>query len=296
MYAGTEQGVYRLPDQRVVGDLDVRDVAVMADGALIIGTLHAGELFRYADGQLGSVAEGSFEVFAPSPEDPEFVLAGSRPVGMAATHDGGRRWHYRSRIHNAANNEFPDDHYVRALTFSPKEPDIVYAGIEGLDEGGVLRSRNGGKTWVRTSLDRDIHALVCPKKEGVVYAASGAGFFVTEDHGEDWRTVMGGLLHKYPMCLTEARDGSLYMGVAEDPPPYWDRVRQANAALYRLPKKVPRWERVMEPDQAAITAVTAAPDGRVYVGRADGLVFAGSEEGFQEHAELPSRITSLTVD
>lgn len=295
VFVGTEKGLFAWPEERLMGDLDVWGLGVAPDGALLIGSRRAGELLRLADGQVTSVSEGVFRLFAAAPDDPSFLLGGTLPVGLAVSLDGGHAWRWRTRIHKAVKAPFPEDHYVRGIAFAPDEPDIVYVGVEGLGKGGVLVSRDRANTWRWTGMDRDIHALACPGDPNILYAASGSGFFVTEDGGDTWEQRSHGLRRNYPMCLYMAPKGDLYMGVAEDPPPYWDRQRQANACLYRMRARSNRWEEVIGPGGGAFTALAGTPTGEIWAGRADGILYRGKGKNFEEVGELPARILSIAI-
>ncbi len=94
--------------------------------------------------------------------------------------------------------------YPRAMAVHPKNPDIIYLGIDGdpepekgIEGGGVFRSDDGGKTWKRTpgqpasrrmffGLDID---PTDPKR--IYWATCGdkGGIYMSEDEGASWNHV-----------------------------------------------------------------------------------------------------------
>ncbi len=83
---------------------------------------------------------------------------------------------------------------VMTLVADPSNPQIIFAGTH---ERGVLRSRDGGKTWeeVNTGLaGHDVHALaIDPNKPKVLHAwVVGKGLYRTIDAGGKWARVDDG--------------------------------------------------------------------------------------------------------
>ncbi|MFQ5657762.1 MAG: WD40/YVTN/BNR-like repeat-containing protein [Candidatus Methylomirabilales bacterium] len=83
---------------------------------------------------------------------------------------------------------------VMTLVADPSNPQVLYAGTH---ERGVLRSRDGGKTWedVNTGLGgRDVHAMtINPNLPKVLHAwVVDKGLYRTTDGGETWARVDDG--------------------------------------------------------------------------------------------------------
>jgi photosystem II stability/assembly factor-like uncharacterized protein len=83
---------------------------------------------------------------------------------------------------------------VMALVADPSNPQVLYAGTH---ERGVLRSRDGGKTWdeVNSGLGgRDVHGLtIDPNRPKVLHAGvMGKGIYRTSDGGGKWIRVDDG--------------------------------------------------------------------------------------------------------
>ena len=83
---------------------------------------------------------------------------------------------------------------VMALVADPSNPQVLYAGTH---ERGVLRSRDGGKTWdeVNSGLGgRDVHGLtIDPNRPKVLHAGVvGKGIYRTTNEGAKWIRVDDG--------------------------------------------------------------------------------------------------------
>ena len=75
---------------------------------------------------------------------------------------------------------------VRSLAVIRGERSAVYADIH---VGGIVRSFDGGQTWSQNegSLHRDVHQVSThPALPDSVFAATGGGFFRSDDRGTTW--------------------------------------------------------------------------------------------------------------
>ena len=78
---------------------------------------------------------------------------------------------------------------VFCLAADPHEQGAIFAGTES---SGVLRSADGGRTWVPAGLaDQNVKAIqVSPILPGTVYAGTKpAMIFVSRDHGQNWQEL-----------------------------------------------------------------------------------------------------------
>ncbi len=89
--------------------------------------------------------------------------------------------------------------YARALAADPKNPDILYLGIDGDPEngnagGGIFKSTDGGLTWKQFANQPGSRRMfygvaVDPTDSNRVFWAAGgaeAGIYVSPDGGENW--------------------------------------------------------------------------------------------------------------
>lgn len=75
-----------------------------------------------------------------------------------------------------------------AQCLAAADRDTVYAGLR---EGGVRKTRDGGRTWVDVSPpDRGVFALAVSPVDGAVYVGTEPSrLFRSEDGGESWRAL-----------------------------------------------------------------------------------------------------------
>src|SRR5919197_6264127 len=70
---------------------------------------------------------------------------------------------------------------AQCLAVDPYDPDTVYAGLA---EGGVRRTRDGGRTWVDCALPgRGVFSLAVGAADGAVYAGTEPSRLFRSDDG-----------------------------------------------------------------------------------------------------------------
>lgn len=114
------------------------------------------------------------------------LYVGYDGLGIFKSGDGGNTW-------RAVNEGLPNL-YVRCIVISPKDPNLLYIGIQG----GVALSTNGGKNWHMSSgLKRAINVntiMIDPKNPQYLYAGTGgAGVFKSGNGGVSWKDINQGL-------------------------------------------------------------------------------------------------------
>jgi photosystem II stability/assembly factor-like uncharacterized protein len=149
--------------------------------------------------------------FLPDPADPRRLLAGGSPVSIYRSNDAGETWTRQ------ANPQLPDrgkaPFAVRVMRFArhPARPNEIYAALE---IGGVMRSTDGGETWmdssdnlIRMSVDEarlrskivsdteaegmlDGHAICMSAADpDSVILAVRMGLFRSRDQGKNWEDL-----------------------------------------------------------------------------------------------------------
>ena len=112
---------------------------------------------------------------------------------LETLHDGGL-FVSDDRIKNwtRLGKEFDQD-WIREILIDPVNPKILYVSTSGR---GVLKSRDGGRTWKETNAglndpERDVRSLVMdPHDRTILYAGShGHWIFQSHDAGESWKPL-----------------------------------------------------------------------------------------------------------
>jgi photosystem II stability/assembly factor-like uncharacterized protein len=120
------------------------------------------------------------------------VYAGTEPSNLYRSEDGGLSWQVLPALRDlpsASSWSFPPrpwTHHVRTIALHPADPESLAVGIE---LGGVMRSRDGGKTWIDHNPQAlsDAHQLLThPLAPERLYEAAGQGIARSDDRGDTW--------------------------------------------------------------------------------------------------------------
>ena len=171
------------PDRVYVGTLD-NGLYASADG----GRSWDNDGRGLDDSRVMSVAvSGSDRVGGVS-----VVYAGTEPSNVYRSADDGRRWELLPALRELPSEprwSFPPrpwTHHVSTIALHPTDPGWLTVGIE---LGGVMRSRDGGATWIdhNPQAHSDAHQLLThPLAPDRVYEAGGQGIARSEDGGDSW--------------------------------------------------------------------------------------------------------------
>lgn len=190
-YLGTTSGVYRLRDAAIesLGLASERIWAIHAwrdHGTFtILAGSYGNGLYRSEDGGStwspanAGLTASAFRCIAPDPLQPGAILAGTEPGRLFRSGDGGKTWQELAGITQIAGYEqwflpySPRAGAVRNVYAPPGSTGRLFASVE---VGGLLRSDDGGETWVCTPVieDDDIHYITGhPHEPALLYAALG---------------------------------------------------------------------------------------------------------------------------
>lgn len=118
------------------------------------------------------------------------ILAGTEPAHLFYSDDLGRRWDELPALRSGDTSgwRFPAPPHIahtKHIAFHPDDPQTFFVGIE---QGGLLRSTDGGRTFqVIPGMDEDVHRTVInPLNPDQMYVTTGVGMYVTADGGKTW--------------------------------------------------------------------------------------------------------------
>jgi hypothetical protein len=153
------------------------------------------------------------------------AYAGTEPSNLYRSEDGGRSWQLLRTLRQLPSEphwSFPPrpwTHHVRTIALHPTDPNSLLVGIE---LGGVMRSRDGGATWLdhNPQAHSDAHVLLThAAKPERVYEAAGQGIALSDDRGDSWRQLERGLDRRYAWAAAiDPADPDLwYVSVSRSP-------------------------------------------------------------------------------
>jgi hypothetical protein len=194
-------------------------------------------------------------------------LAGDRlePVESFERVEGREAWH----------TPWGDPADVRSLAVDPAA-EAIYINVH---VGGVVRSRDGGRTWTPTlDIETDVHQVIAhPDRSGVVLVAAYDGLGVSRDGGDSWQFVTAGLHAHYSRAVAVSE--AVVLLTASTGP------GGKRSALYRTPLDgegrfercrggLPEWF-----DDNIDTACLAAAGPLVVFGTEDGRLYRSPDGG-----------------
>jgi hypothetical protein len=152
----------------------------------------------------------------------------------------------------------------------------VYANVH---VGGVLRSTDGGATWVPTlDIEHDVHQVfTVPGQPGRVVVAAADGYGVSEDQGESWAWQNAGLHAHYCRAVALAGDTLLVSastGHHGRRAAVYRRQLDADGPFERCGAGLPEWFA-----DNVDTGCLAAHDRVAVIGTEDGSVYVSQDAG-----------------
>jgi hypothetical protein len=198
----------------------------------------------------------------PDPHVRDRLYAGTQPAAFWISEDGGTTFKEATSLREVPSVPYwtfpppPHEAHVRHIVADARTPGEILLGVE---EGGVVRSRDYGRTWEDLSgpptqqprqrpgdgpytseareagrVHRDVHVVVRdPARLDTIYAGTGMGAYKTVNGGETWEWLGADLPHYYTTLVV----------VPGSPP---DRVYQTSAGAGPRHWKLPRPSRAGE--------------------------------------------------
>ena len=219
------------------------------------------------------------------------VYAGTEPSNLYRSEDGGMTWQLLPELRRLPSEprwSFPPrpwTHHVSTIALHPTDPDSLVVGIE---LGGVMRSVDGGRTWIdhNPQAHSDAHQLLThPLAPDRVYEVAGQGIALSADRGESWRRMDSGLDRHYAWATAaDPADPDLwYASISRGP---YAAHSRGDGQSRLLRSRGNGWSAVDEwgddPELRrmpyALAALPGQP-GRLLVGLRGGTILLGDDAG-----------------
>ena len=294
---GTASGLWQSRDGGLepVDGFAARSVSALARGGNEVWAIVEGRMLRQRTAgrwdDRASLGDHHATCLAPTPNGPligterahlfRFVGDTSEPVESFETVEGRETWY----------TPWGDPADVRSIAVGLNG--AIYVNVH---VGGVVRSRDAGRSWTPTvNIDADVHQVIThPARAEVVLAAAYEGFGLSGDGGDSWRFFTNGMHAHYARAVAVA-GATVVVSVSTGP-------QGRRAALYRKPlDSDATFERCSDGlpwfDDNIDTACLAADGSLVVFGTADGRVFRSLDEGARWTLiarDLP-RVTAVIV-
>jgi hypothetical protein len=179
------------------------------------------------------------------------VFAGTEPAHLFVSDDLGLNWREIASLRSVPSVpkwSFPAPPHighVKHINFDPDDPMTIYASIE---VGGLLRSMDGGESWVESpNLYEDVHRLMIhPTEPKFLYAVTGRGLYVGPEGGAQWEqwTRREDEIGGYPDGFVYRPSDSklMFMTAAHDAPGSWRTTHFAGTRISRSRDGGRSWE------------------------------------------------------
>ena len=277
LLAGTDDGLRELGSNGKVHFAGRECTAIATDTTGIWTLVDRRELWRCPSNgnweRLGELDETEAECLLPTQAG---VLVGTSEAHLSKLADNG--FELVSSFDHAEGRDawftpWGGPPAVRSMSTDPDG--AIYANVH---VGGVLRSRDRGRSWQPTiDIHADVHQVVFDNGSGLLLAASLEGLAVSEDRGGSWTFNTKRLHASYLRAVAVAGETVL---VTASTGPFTDR-----AAVYRVPLPasgafekceagLPKWF-----PKNIDTYCLAASGAEAAFGTSDGRVFRSSDEG-----------------
>ncbi len=164
------------------------------------------------------ILDGDVRTFTVHPHDNQVVYAGIGPIRLFRSDDRGNNWEPLDGL-----LEMPDEvkaqwtvpevyrathhPHIRHIFIHPDDTNLL---VVLLEHGGVVTSRDTGKSWEDASSGipyLDMHLVRnYPGTKDRYYVSSARGFFRSDDSGHQWRRVENGMPWAYTELYSYSHD------------------------------------------------------------------------------------------
>jgi photosystem II stability/assembly factor-like uncharacterized protein len=191
------------------------------------------------------------------------IYAGTEPAHLFQSDNLGESWNEIKSLRSvpsASKWTFPAPPHighVKNIAFHPEDSRKIYVCIE---QGGLLRSDDGGATWEELhgfdtdlkfdlpegAFPDDIHrVLIPPTDPNRAYISSGIGVCCSPNQGKTWEhltTPQMRIGYPDPLLLHPRRPSLMFAGGARDNPRSWRTTHDADSTIARSRDGGKNWE------------------------------------------------------
>ena len=230
------------------------------------------------------------------------LYAGTEPAALFRSRDDGDSWEELPALRAVPSSsrwDFPPPPHiahVKHVTADPRDSQILYVCVE---QGALLKSLDGGKSWIDLEYDdpsyrlnRDTHRIVfSPTNPDHIYLDGGDGIAMSEDAGHTWtRLTTPAMRVAYPdqLFFSPTSDDTLFAVGGGTPPNIWRQTGKASTAIVRSDDRGRTWRHVggglPDGDQIhgnleAATMIRWPGGFGFFAGSSDGEIYASFDEG-----------------
>jgi len=180
------------------------------------------------------------------------LFAGTEPAHLFASDDLGHHWTELTALRSVDTSAWtfpapPHIAHTKHITFHPHDPQTLFVGVE---QGGLLKSTDGGQTFhVVSGMDDDVHRTVInPLNPDEMYITTGIGLYVSSDGGKTWtqRTDLHHEIGGYPdlLVLHPRQPEHLFVASAQKGPGSWFQDHYAGSRISKSTDSGKTWAAV----------------------------------------------------
>lgn len=129
----------------------------------------------------------SSRAIAVDPFQSSHLLAELSGQGLFESHDGGITWSAVTTLPTVPNGGIAT---ITGITFHPKVPGTIFLSTQGSGNVGVVRSTDGGATYVITNngltSTQVTEVAANPQVPSMLFVGTAAGVFKSTDNGDSW--------------------------------------------------------------------------------------------------------------